>query len=341
MAKRIYVPRDTAAIAVGADEVAVAIAEQAQARGIEIDIVRNGSRGLLWLETLVEVETAAGRIAYGPVQAEDVAGLFEAGWLDGNAHPLHHGPTAEIAYLKNQERLTFARVGIIDPLSLEDYQAHDGFKGLRKALRMQQSTIVEQVVESGLRGRGGAAFPTGIKWKTVLATPAAQKYIVCNADEGDSGTFSDRLLMEGDPYTLIEGMAIAGIAVGASYGYIYVRSEYPYAIETLSLAIAQARQAGWLGKDIQGSGLAFDLEVRTAAGAIFAVKKRRCWKAWRANAGWYGPNPRCPPSKACSASLPSSTTSFHWPRFPSFWTRAQRSTGITAWAVRAAPCLSS
>jgi len=264
---RIFVPKDTAAIAVGADAVAQAIANEAQARGADVQLVRNGSRGLLWLETLVEVETPAGRIAYGPVEAADVPGLFDAGWLSGASHALCHGPTEDIPYLKNQERLTFARVGVIDPLSLDDYAMHGGFQGLRKALSMEPSAIVDEVVESGLRGRGGAAFPTGIKWKTVLSTGDVQKYIVCNADEGDSGTFSDRMLMEGDPYALIEGMAIAGLAVGASHGYIYVRSEYPFAIAALEAAIGLARRAGWLGADIQGSGRGFGLEVRRAAGA--------------------------------------------------------------------------
>ena len=264
---RIYVPKDTAAIAVGADAVADAIAREAQRRGIALHLIRNGSRGLLWLETLVEIETPAGRSAYGPVEPDDVASLFDAGWLEGKPHALAHGLTDEIPYLKHQERLTFARVGITDPLSLGDYQAHGGFAGLKAALSMAPAAIVNEVIESGLRGRGGAAFPTGIKWKTVLETAADQKYIVCNADEGDSGTFSDRMLMEGDPYALIEGMAIAGIAVQASYGYIYVRSEYPYAISALENAINLARAAGWLGQNINGSDHSFDLEVRKAAGA--------------------------------------------------------------------------
>ncbi len=264
---RLYIPRDTAAIAVGADDIALAIAHEAQRREISIDIVRNGSRGLLWLETLVEVQTPSGRVAYGPVDVTDIVSLFDADWLHGKPHPLFHGLTEEIPYLKNQERLTFARVGITDPLSLFDYQAHGGFQGLQKALAMTPAAIVDEVVESGLRGRGGAAFPTGIKWKTVLATDADQKYIVCNADEGDSGTFSDRMLMEGDPYALIEGMAIAGLATQATYGYIYVRSEYPLAISALEDAIAHARAAGWLGSNIRGSERAFDLEVRQGAGA--------------------------------------------------------------------------
>src|SRR5690606_5467596 len=263
----VYLPRDAAALAMDADAVALAIAQEAARRGLAVNLVRNGSRGLLWLEPLAEVATSAGRIAYGPVRPEDVPGLFDAGWLQGGAHPLCHGPTQEISYLKNQQRLTFARAGITDPLSLQDYAAHEGLQGVRRALSLSPQQIVDEIIESGLRGRGGAAFPTGIKWKTVLGTPSDQKYIVCNADEGDSGTFSDRLIMEGDPYVLIEGMIIAGLAVGATYGYIYVRSEYPHAIATLNAAIERARAAGWLGSDIQGSGRGFDLEVRKGAGA--------------------------------------------------------------------------
>ncbi|WP_019936881.1 NADH-quinone oxidoreductase subunit NuoF [Bordetella sp. FB-8] len=266
-AVKIYVPRDAAALAVDADAVAQAIAREAQKRGLDITLVRNGSRGLLWLEPLVEIAATQGRVAYGPVRPEDVPGLFDAGWLQGDAHALCHGLTEDIAYLKDQERLTFARVGITDPLSLEDYAAHGGLKGIQRALAITPAQIVDEVLNSGLRGRGGAAFPTGIKWKTVLAANAAQKYVVCNADEGDSGTFADRMLMEGDPYVLIEGMAICGLAVGATQGYIYVRSEYPHAIAALEQAIVRARQAGWLGADIHGSGRTFELEVRKGAGA--------------------------------------------------------------------------
>ncbi|WP_353172073.1 formate dehydrogenase beta subunit [Paracandidimonas soli] len=267
MAATIFVPCDSAALAAGADRVAAAVEQEAARRGRDVRIVRNGSRGMLWLEPLVEVQTQAGRIAYGPVRPGDVPGLFDAGWLDGGRHALCHGPTDEISYLREQERLTFARVGITDPLSLADYEAHGGWRGLRNALDMAPDTVVQTVMDSGLRGRGGAAFPTGIKWKTVLSTPASQKYIVCNADEGDSGTFSDRMLMEGDPFALIEGMAIAGLAVEATQGFIYVRSEYPHAIAALNAAIDIARRDNWLGDDIQGSGKAFHLEVRKGAGA--------------------------------------------------------------------------
>ena len=267
MSITVFVPRDSAALAAGADRVARRIVEEASTRGLEIRLVRNGSRGLFWLEPLVEVATPAGRIAYGPVAADDVSGLFDAGFLTGGAHALHLGPTEQIPYLKNQQRLTFARMGVTDPLSLADYQAHEGFAGLRRALALAPAEIVQQVLDAGLRGRGGAAFPAGIKWKTVLSASAAQKYVVCNADEGDSGTSSDRMTMEGDPFMLIEGMTIAGIATGATQGYVYVRSEYPHAIAALNEAIQRATAAGFLGADILGSGRSFSLQVRKGAGS--------------------------------------------------------------------------
>ncbi|MDT8896081.1 NADH-ubiquinone oxidoreductase-F iron-sulfur binding region domain-containing protein [Halomonas sp. I1] len=268
MMVRVFVPRDTTAQAMGADEVADRLTAEADARGLEITLTRNGSRGLAWLEPLIEVETEAGRMAYGPVAVEDVADLLDAGLLEGTAeHPLAQGLTEAIPYLAHQQRLTFARIGVTDPLSIADYLAHDGFHGLETALTLDTQAIVDEVKTSGLRGRGGAAFPTGIKWQTVHDTPSDQKYIVCNADEGDSGTFADRLAMECDPYMLIEGMAIAGLAVGATQGYIYLRSEYPLAHRILDEAIERAEQAGYLGADIRGSGRRFDLEVRLGAGA--------------------------------------------------------------------------
>ncbi len=267
MNAKIFVPRDSSALSVGADAVAAAITIEAARMGANVTVVRNGSRGLYWLEPMVEVETSRGRVAYGPVTIADVPSLFTADFLNGGGHKLFHGKTDDIRYLQKQERLTFARVGVTDPLSLEDYAAHGGWRGLRNALATDGANIVRQVADSGLRGRGGAAFPAGIKWRTVLDTAADRKYVVCNADEGDSGTFSDRMIMEGDPYVLIEGMAIAGVAVGATRGYIYVRSEYPHAIDVLKQAIALAKAAGFLGDDVLGSGKAFELEVRKGAGA--------------------------------------------------------------------------
>ena len=264
---RVFIPRDAAALAVGADRVAAAMAREAQARGLEIRMIRTGSRGMFWLEVLLEVETPAGRVGYGPVTVADVPGLFDAGFLTGAAHEKSLGLVEEIPFLARQDRLTFARCGVIDPLDLADYRAHGGYAGLSRALALGAAETIAEVKTSGLRGRGGAGFPTGIKWETVRTAPVLQKYVICNADEGDSGTFADRMLMEGDPFSLIEGMTIAAMAVGATQGYIYVRSEYPHAIRSLNAAIGIARAAGLLGPSVMNSGDAFELEVRVGAGA--------------------------------------------------------------------------
>jgi formate dehydrogenase iron-sulfur subunit len=260
---RVYVPRDSAARSVGADEVAERIA--AAAAGRDIEIVRTGSRGMLWLEPLVEVETGGVRVGYGPVAVEDVDGLVGAGMLEATARGL--GPVEELDWMRRQQRLTFARVGIVDPRSAADYERHGGMAGLRAALAAGPEAVVESVTDSGLRGRGGAGFPAGIKWRTVAGASADVKFVCCNADEGDSGTFADRMLMEGDPFTLVEGMTIAAHAVGATEGFVYIRSEYPDAVESMTAAIAAARERGWLGERILGSELTFDLHVRVGAGA--------------------------------------------------------------------------
>jgi formate dehydrogenase iron-sulfur subunit len=266
-AAKIYVPRETTAVSVGADEVAVAIAREAKQRGAEIELVRNGSWGACWLEPLVEIVRGEQRIAYGNVAAGDVAALFDAGLPEGGDHPSRLGPVNEIDYLISQDRWTFWRCGLIEALSLEDFLAHQGFDALQKAWDVGPDAVIAAVTESGLRGRGGAGFPAGIKWRTVADTTSDRKYIACNADEGDSGTFSDRMLMEGDPFGLIESMAIAGFAVGASKGYIYLRSEYPLTHMILERALRMAREAGWLGKNIQDSGFDFDIELQLGAGS--------------------------------------------------------------------------
>jgi formate dehydrogenase iron-sulfur subunit len=294
MSTKIFVPCDSAALSVGADAVARALAEQIGARRVDATVVRNGSRGLFWLEPLVEVETSRGRIAYGPVSTESVSALFDAGFLEGKAHPLSLGPTEEIPYLKQQERLTFARCGIVDPLSLSDYITHGGYRGLERALTLAPQAIVEEVVNSGLRGRGGAGFPTGIKWRTVLATPGDQKYVVCNADEGDSGTYADRMIMEGDPFVLIEGMTIAGFATGATSGYIYIRSEYPHAFRTMQRAIAIAYENGYLGANVAGSGKRFDLEPRLGAGAYICGEETSMLESLEGKRGQIRPKPPLP-----------------------------------------------
>lgn len=267
MTPKIYIPIDSTALSLGAEEVYRTILLESKNRNLDIKIIRNGSRGLFFLEPLVEVETDKGRMAYGPVDPSDVASLFDSEFFIGKPHKLCLGLTDEIDWLKNQERLTYARVGITDPINIDDYEKYDGFKGLKNAIKLEPQLIVKEVTNSGLRGRGGAAFPTGIKWQTVLDAPSEKKYIVCNADEGDSGTYSDRMIMENDPFVLIEGMIIAGLAVGADTGYIYLRSEYPHALAVLNKAINIAKENNYLGKNILGTDFNFELEVTRAAGA--------------------------------------------------------------------------
>jgi formate dehydrogenase iron-sulfur subunit len=263
----VFVPADSSALSVGADRVAAALVDEARRRSVDLTIVRTGSRGLFWLEPLIEIETAAGRVGYGPVAPDEVAPLFDAGFLTGGSHPKALGRVDDIAYLARQQRLVFARCGLTDPLSIDDYRRHGGLRGLERVLRLGSKATIEEILASGLRGRGGAGFPTGVKWRTTAGIDAEQKYVVCNADEGDSGTFADRMLMEGDPFLLIEGMAIAALSVGATQGYVYIRSEYPHAFAVFSRAIERARAAGLLGPSVLGSAHTFDLEARLGAGA--------------------------------------------------------------------------
>ena len=294
MTVSIYIPKDSGALALGAEKVAKAVEREIAARGLDARIVRTGSRGMYWLEPMVEVATHGGRVAYGPVKAKDVASLFDAGLPEGGGHALSLGDPEKIPFIAKQTRLTFARCGITDPLSLADYEAHGGLRGLRAALAMTPADIVKTVTESGLRGRGGAGFPTGIKWKTVLDQVQDRKYIVCNADEGDSATFADRMIMEGDPFVLIEGMAIAGVATGATKGLVYIRSEYPHAVAAMNAAIAVARNAGVLGVSILGSPNAFDMEVRVGAGAYVCGEETSLLNSLEGKRGIVRPKPPLP-----------------------------------------------
>ncbi|MEX2125404.1 MAG: NADH-quinone oxidoreductase subunit NuoF [Woeseia sp.] len=282
---KIFVPRETAALSMGADEVVAEMLAQGRLHGRDIELVRNGSWGMSWLEPLAEVIVNGERVAYGPVAADDVASLFQADFLSGGQHPLKMGATSAIPYLEKQDRWTFRRCGLIDPLSIEEYRGNGGFAGLEKAFELGAAGVLQELKASGLRGRGGAGFPTGIKWQTVADAAGEQKYIACNADEGDSGTFSDRMLMEGDPLTLIEGMLIAGFAVGANRGYVYLRSEYPLARTVFLKALAVARESGWLGKNIQGSGFDFDIDLHLGAGSYVCGEETAMLESLEGKAG--------------------------------------------------------
>ena len=294
MSVRVYVPGDSAACSVGADEVAARIVELAAAEGVTVEVIRNGSRGMLWLEPFVEVQTAAGRVGYGPVTAGDVEALIGSGLLEGRPHALGLGLVDQIPWLARQQRVSFARVGLADPLDLDEYRSLGGLVGLSRALATPAEEVADDILASGLRGRGGAGFPAGIKWRTVQQAAADQKYVCCNADEGDSGTFADRMLMEGDPFTLLEGMAIAGTTVGASLGLIYVRSEYPAAIRTLRTAVDIARVDGWLGPDVLGSGRAFDVRIVEGAGSYVCGEETAMLESLEGKRGMVRPKPPIP-----------------------------------------------
>lgn len=298
---RIFIPKDISALAVGADKVAARIAAEAEARGAAVEIVRTGTRGMYFLETLVEAETTEGRIGYGPTMAKDVASLFDAGFLTGGAHALRIGKPEDYPFFARQTRLTFARCGLIDPLSLSDYESLGGWRGLKTAIEIGPAATVAEVTKSGLRGRGGAGFPTGVKWKTVADAPADRRYVVCNFDEGDSGTFADRMIVEGDPFALIEGMAICGVAVGATKGYVYCRSEYPHASRTFARALLIAHTAGYLGADILGSGYSFDIELRMGAGAYVCGEETALLESLEGKRGVVRAKPPLPAHKGLFA----------------------------------------
>jgi formate dehydrogenase iron-sulfur subunit len=257
----IYIPCDSSSISVGAENIKNIISDHLP----EAKIKRTGSYGLYWLEPMIEVEKDNRRIAYGPLDNNSIIELIKCDFSE--QHSLCLGPTHSIDKLKLQNRLTFKNCGIIDPLSLDDYKKQGGLQGLEKALKLSPEEITDIVIKSGLRGRGGAAFPTGIKWKTTLSETSEEKYIVCNADEGDSGTFADRMILEGDPLSVIEGMIIAARATRAHKGYIYLRSEYPYTKTLLEAVLDMCYQHNLLGKNILNSDLDFDIELRIGAGS--------------------------------------------------------------------------
>jgi len=286
---RIYVPADSAALALDADALSAAIVAEAGRLGTPVEIVRNGSHGMHWLEPLVEVQTATGRVGYGPVTVADVPGLFEAGWIEGGSHALRIGDPSQHPFMARQTRWTFVRCGIIDPLSWDDFVAQGGGQGLARARELGATATIAAVTASGLRGRGGAGFPAGIKWRTVHETAGELKYVVCNADEGDSGTFADRMLMEGDPFALLEGMVICGLAVGARKGFIYIRSEYPRAIEVLEHALVVARAQGLLAD--------CDIELRIGAGSYVCGEETALLESLEGKRGQVRAKPPLPAHK--------------------------------------------
>ncbi len=275
--KTVLVGMGTCGLSAGAQNVHHKLANLAQANPGVCQVKQTGCIGMCYCEPLVEVRSNGSRILYGHVdekRAEEIFQRHVAGDHVLEEYVVYRmeadrGEGREADFMAPQKRIVLRNCGAIDPESIEEYEAAGGYQALRKALgQMAPGEIIEEVKASGLRGRGGAGFPTGLKWSFAAKNEADQKYVVCNADEGDPGAFMDRSVLEGDPHAVLEGMVICGRAIGATFGYIYCRAEYPLAIKRLTIAIEAARARDYLGKNILGSGFDFDLKIKQGAGAF-------------------------------------------------------------------------
>ena len=261
----------TCGVAAGGREVYDALSTKLDGKGLNVELKQTGCMGMCYNEVQVEVSSPQGeRVFYGRVTPDKVGRIVEEHLIGGQAVAEWVIPDEEIDnLLAKQERIVLRNCGIIDPESIDDYLAADGYRAIEKVLgSMSPQEVIDEGTKSGLRGRGGAGFPTGVKWGFARKYPGNQKYIICNADEGDPGAFMDRSVLESDPHSILEGMLIAGYAIGASEGYIYVRAEYPLAIQRLEIALAQARERGFIGENVLGSNFEFDIKIRQGAGAF-------------------------------------------------------------------------
>ncbi len=260
-------------VAAGAKEVYLALEQYLKEKNKPVTLKKTACIGMCFEEPIVQFEgSELGSIHIGKANPETITQILED-YIAGKA-PAENIILAEKisgkhnALLANQQRIVLRNCGIIDPECIEDYEARDGYKALQKALQMEKTAIIEEIKKSGLRGRGGAGFPTGLKWQFCASENSDKKYVICNADEGDPGAFMDRSTLEGDPHSVIEGMIIGAYAIGANEGYIYCRAEYPMALEHLKTAIAAAEKKNYLGKNILGSSFSFDLHIKEGAGAF-------------------------------------------------------------------------
>ena len=274
----------------------------------EVKVVRTGCFGLCEAGPVVIVYPEG--TFYSRVKVEDVDEIVSEHLLKGR-HVQHlvytdhatHEQNAnkglqDINFYKHQKRVALRNCGVIDPENIDEYLAFDGYKALEKALTsMTREQVIDEILKSGLRGRGGGGFPTGLKWKFTYSSQADQKYVACNADEGDPGAFMDRSVLEGDPHCVLEAMAIAGYAIGASEGYIYVRAEYPIAVKRLEIAIAQAHEYGLLGENIFGTGFNFDIKIRLGAGAFVCGEETALMRSIEGKRGEPTPRPPFPAVK--------------------------------------------
>ncbi|GAI14344.1 unnamed protein product, partial [marine sediment metagenome] len=276
----ILIGTATCGRAAGALATLEALEKELSRRSIEVKVIQVGCMGLCYAEPLVTISKPDSlRIVYHNLTPELVPRLIEGyimsddpclelalGILEGGEEESPYIP--ELLRFEHELRLVLRRCGYIDPKSINHYIANGGYSGLEKALKLQPEEIIEEIKGSGLRGRGGAGFPTGRKWESCRNAKGEPKYVVCNADEGDPGAFMDRVVLESDPQQVIEGMIIAGYAISAKQGYVYVRAEYPLAIECVQTALNQAKEMGFLGDNILGSGFSFHIEIAKGAGAF-------------------------------------------------------------------------
>ncbi|MDR0853792.1 MAG: NADH-quinone oxidoreductase subunit NuoF [Clostridiales Family XIII bacterium] len=268
---KIVVGQGSCGIASGAKKTEAEFTKQIKVGGLKATVKKTGCIGNCYLEPIVDVYSEGGDLEarYVQVHEEDVTAIVESHIRKGEVLEDKLISEVDKTFLSKQSRIVLRNAGIIDPENIDEYVAVGGYEGLAKVLgEMKPTDVIEELKVSGLRGRGGAGFPTWFKWDAAMKSPGKEKYMVCNADEGDPGAFMDRSVLEGDPHTLLEGMIIGGYTIGASEGVIYVRAEYPLAIERLNIAIAQAEKSGYLGKNILGSGFDFSIRIKAGAGAF-------------------------------------------------------------------------
>jgi len=277
----IFIQNATCGLAAGGKELRSVLEEELPRLGVEADVIPTGCIGMCFAEPLVDIKMPGKpRVCYSEVTPKKLREILNSHLVEGKPltdyamGTLGDGrikgirPLFDLPVLKPQVRIALRNCGIINPAELDHYLARDGYQGLQRAIKMKPEEVIEEVVASGLRGRGGGGFPTGLKWKFCRAAEGSDKYLICNADEGDPGAFMDRSLLEGDPHAVLEGMCIAAYAIGASHGYIYIRAEYPLAIERLKAALRQMREVGLLGESMLGSGFGFDIIIKEGAGAF-------------------------------------------------------------------------
>ncbi|MBS3781342.1 MAG: NADH-quinone oxidoreductase subunit NuoF [Candidatus Thermoplasmatota archaeon] len=294
--KRVRVGYASCGIAAGASEIYDELMDTLEGKDVDPQVDKVGCMGMCHNEPIVEIDDENGRYTYGNLEVEDVENLVEDHLIEHVPYEdkLITGPEEEYDYFSNQRKVVLRNSGEINPESIEEYMDAEGYEALEKALDMDPQEIIDTIKESNLRGRGGAGFPTGMKWQFAKDAKGDEKYIICNADEGDPGAFMDRSVLEGDPHAVLEGMIIGAYATGASKGYIYCRAEYPVALKRLDIGIKRAREKGFLGEDILDSGFSFDIEIKEGAGAFVCGEETALMHSIEGERGMPRPRPPFP-----------------------------------------------